>query len=45
MAWSPLAMGLVSGKIDDGGLPMLARSSLKVSFVSFIYFSLLFVLY
>lgn len=30
MAWSPLAMGLVSGKIDDGGLPVLSRSTFRV---------------
>uniref|UniRef100_A0A1B6BY05 NADP-dependent oxidoreductase domain-containing protein n=1 Tax=Clastoptera arizonana TaxID=38151 RepID=A0A1B6BY05_9HEMI len=35
MAWSPLAMGLVSGKIDDGGLPLLAKSSLKNKYASF----------
>lgn len=37
MGWSPLAMGLVSGKLDDGGLPIIARSSLnKVFFLSYI---------
>ncbi|XP_054271493.1 voltage-gated potassium channel subunit beta-2-like isoform X2 [Macrosteles quadrilineatus] len=35
MAWSPLAMGLVSGKIDDGGLPVLSRSSMKNKYSSF----------
>jgi len=30
MAWSPLTMGLVSGKVDDGGVPLFARSSFKV---------------
>ncbi|XP_039280937.1 voltage-gated potassium channel subunit beta-2 isoform X2 [Nilaparvata lugens] len=29
MGWSPLAMGLVSGKMEDGGLPIIARSSLN----------------
>jgi len=30
MAWSPLTMGLVSGKVDDGGVPLFGRSSFKV---------------
>lgn len=29
MAWSPLTMGLVSGKLEDG-VPLFARSSFKV---------------
>ncbi|XP_075211987.1 potassium voltage-gated channel subfamily A regulatory beta subunit hyperkinetic isoform X2 [Lycorma delicatula] len=29
MGWSPLAMGLVSGKLDDSGLPIIARSSIN----------------
>lgn len=32
MAWSPIAMGLVSGKLDDSGLPIISRSALKVNF-------------
>ncbi|CAG2068538.1 unnamed protein product [Timema podura] len=30
MTWSPLTMGLVSGKLEDGGMPLFARASFKV---------------
>nr|CAD7455462.1 unnamed protein product [Timema tahoe] len=29
MTWSPLTMGLVSGKLEDGGMPLFARASFK----------------
>ncbi|XP_021927107.1 voltage-gated potassium channel subunit beta-2 isoform X2 [Zootermopsis nevadensis] len=35
MAWSPLTMGLVSGKLDDGGLPLISRSSIKNKYSSY----------
>ncbi|PSN38408.1 Voltage-gated potassium channel subunit beta-2 [Blattella germanica] len=35
MAWSPLTMGLVSGKLEDGGVPLFARSSFKNKYSSF----------
>lgn len=31
MAWSPLTMGLISGKFDEAGFPVISRSSFKVS--------------
>lgn len=30
MAWSPLTMGLVSGKLEDGSMSLFQRSSFKV---------------
>jgi len=30
MAWSPITIGLVSGKIDDAGVSLFARASFKV---------------
>lgn len=35
MAWAPLTMGLISGKIEDGAIPLVARSSLKNKYSSF----------
>lgn len=29
MAWSPLTMGLISGKFDEAGFPLISRSSFK----------------
>ncbi|XP_049843263.1 voltage-gated potassium channel subunit beta-2-like [Schistocerca gregaria] len=35
MAWSPLTMGLVSGKVDDSGMPLFTRPSFKNKYSSF----------
>nr|CAD7427234.1 unnamed protein product [Timema monikensis] len=35
MTWSPLTMGLVSGKLEDGGMPLFARASFKNKYSSF----------
>jgi len=35
MAWAPLTMGLVGGKLEDGTIPMVARGSLKHKYASF----------
>lgn len=35
MAWAPLTMGLISGKIEDGTISLVSRSSLKNKYSSF----------
>ncbi|XP_063223445.1 voltage-gated potassium channel subunit beta-2 [Bacillus rossius redtenbacheri] len=35
MTWSPLTMGLVSGKLEEGGVSLFSRSSIKNKYSSF----------
>lgn len=35
MAWAPLTMGLISGKIEDSTISLMPRSSLKNKYSSF----------